>query len=122
MSKDEYLIADEPLKALNVFSMPMILGSFFQQVYNMARTEQKEGVPENCSGTPFTLCWIIGSGRSDPFASSVFADNLLDTFVGIQKIADGRIVVQGVDQIGNVFAHITVDVPFSGKKLRCLVD
>lgn len=47
MSKDEYLIADEPLKALNVFSMPMILGSFFQQVYNMARTEQKEGVPEN---------------------------------------------------------------------------
>ena len=87
MSKDEYLIVDEPLKALNVFSMPMILGSFFQQVYNMARTEQKEGVPENCSGTP-SFCWIIDLGKSDPFASSVFADNLLDTFVGIQKIAD----------------------------------
>ena len=36
MSKDEYLITDVPLKALTVFAMPMILGSFFQQVYNMA--------------------------------------------------------------------------------------
>ena len=36
MSKDEYLITDPPLKALTVFAMPMILGSFFQQVYNMA--------------------------------------------------------------------------------------
>ena len=30
MSKDEYLITDTPLKALTVFAMPMILGSFFQ--------------------------------------------------------------------------------------------
>ena len=36
MSKDEYLITDASLKALTVFAMPMILGSFFQQVYNMA--------------------------------------------------------------------------------------
>ena len=36
MSKDEYLITDMPLKALTVFAMPMILGSFCQQVYNMA--------------------------------------------------------------------------------------
>ena len=36
MSKDEYLITDAPLKALTVFAMPMILGSFFQQIYNMA--------------------------------------------------------------------------------------
>ena len=35
MSKDEYLITDAPLKALTVFAMPMILGSFFQQVYNI---------------------------------------------------------------------------------------
>ena len=35
MSKDEYLITDAPLKALTVFAMPMILGSFFQQIYNM---------------------------------------------------------------------------------------
>ena len=33
MTKDEYLITDPPLKALTVFAMPMILGSFFQQVY-----------------------------------------------------------------------------------------
>lgn len=36
MSKDEYLITDTPLKALTIFAMPMILGSFFQQIYNMA--------------------------------------------------------------------------------------
>ena len=36
MAKDEYLITDSPLKALTIFAMPMILGSFFQQVYNMA--------------------------------------------------------------------------------------
>ena len=36
MAKDEYLITDKPLKALTIFAMPMILGSFFQQVYNMA--------------------------------------------------------------------------------------
>ena len=36
MAKDAYLITDRPLKALTIFAMPMILGSFFQQVYNMA--------------------------------------------------------------------------------------
>ena len=36
ISKDEYLITDTPFKALTVFAMPMILGGFFQQVYNMA--------------------------------------------------------------------------------------
>lgn len=36
MSEDEYLITDAPLKALTVFALPLILGSFFQQVYNMA--------------------------------------------------------------------------------------
>ena len=36
MSKDGYLITDAPLKALTVFALPMILGSFFQQIYNMA--------------------------------------------------------------------------------------
>ena len=32
MSKEEYLITDTPLKALTVFAMPMILGSFFETV------------------------------------------------------------------------------------------
>ena len=44
MSKDEYLITDPPLKALTVFAMPMILGSFFQQVYNMADSNISAGV------------------------------------------------------------------------------
>ncbi len=35
-SRDEYLITDTPFKALTIFAMPMILGGFFQQVYNMA--------------------------------------------------------------------------------------
>lgn len=34
--KDEYLITDTPIRALTVFALPMILGGFFQQVYNMA--------------------------------------------------------------------------------------
>ena len=38
MSKDEYLITDKPLKAVTVFAMPMILGSFFQQKDNMAES------------------------------------------------------------------------------------
>ena len=36
MGKEEYLITEAPLKALTVFALPMIIGSFFQQVYNMA--------------------------------------------------------------------------------------
>ena len=36
MLKDEYLITDAPLKALTIFALPIILGSFFQQIYNMA--------------------------------------------------------------------------------------
>ena len=36
MSTAEYLIPDAPLEALTVIAMSMILGSFFQQVYNMA--------------------------------------------------------------------------------------
>ena len=35
-TKDDYLITDAPLRALTIFALPMILGSFFQQVYNMA--------------------------------------------------------------------------------------
>ncbi|MDY2948376.1 MAG: MATE family efflux transporter, partial [Lachnospiraceae bacterium] len=36
MKSEEYLITDAPLKALTIFALPMIIGSFFQQVYNMA--------------------------------------------------------------------------------------
>ena len=36
VKSEEYLINDAPLKALTIFALPMIIGSFFQQVYNMA--------------------------------------------------------------------------------------
>ena len=36
VKSEEYLITDAPLKALTIFALPMIIGSFFQQVYNMA--------------------------------------------------------------------------------------
>ena len=44
MSKDEYLITDAPLKALTVFAMPMILGSFFQQVWNGCKRNHSESL------------------------------------------------------------------------------
>ena len=36
MSKDEYLITDTPFKALTVFAMPMIIGSFNLIFYSSA--------------------------------------------------------------------------------------
>ena len=34
--KEDYLISDNPLKAILVFSLPMMIGNFFQQFYTMA--------------------------------------------------------------------------------------
>ena len=71
MSKDEYLITDAPIKALTVFAMPMILGSFFQQVYNMADSiivGQYVGAPAlaavgACAAlTNVFICIALGAG------------------------------------------------------------
>lgn len=35
-TKADYLVTETPLRALVIFALPMILGGFFQQVYNMA--------------------------------------------------------------------------------------
>lgn len=35
-TSDDYLTVDPPLKALFVFTVPIVLGSLFQQIYNMA--------------------------------------------------------------------------------------
>ena len=32
---DQYLIEEKPLKALFIFSLPMLIGNFFQQTYTM---------------------------------------------------------------------------------------
>lgn len=36
MQNSDYLISENPLKALVFFSLPMIIGNLFQQVYTMA--------------------------------------------------------------------------------------
>ena len=53
---------------------------------------------------------------------SVFGHNALNPLVGIQKITDRGIMVQSIDDIGHIFTHITVDIPFPLQKLRSLVD
>ena len=54
MSKDEYLITDAPLKALTVFAMPMILGSFFR---NVAIKTLREAT--SFSEHRPQICWVI---------------------------------------------------------------
>ena len=72
MSKDEYLITDPPLKALTVFAMPMILGSFFQQVYNMADSiivgqfvGSSGRVSSVCRDAPLPFSTSTVSGRAE---------------------------------------------------------
>ena len=50
MSKDEYLITDPPLKALTVFAMPMILGSFFSTSIQYGRFHNS-----------WSICWLLGT-------------------------------------------------------------
>ena len=47
---------------------------------------------------------------------------LVDTLGLIKQSADGLVVVQGVDNQCNVFAHIDFNVPFSFKKLGHTVN
>jgi len=56
------------------------------------------------------------------FPVPVSSYNALDPFIGIQQIADGGIMVQSVNDIGYIFAHVAVDIPFPLQKLRRLVD
>ena len=81
MSKDEYLITDAPLKALTVFAMPMILGSFFQQVYNMADSiivgqfvgsSALAAVGACAALTNVFICIALGTGVRSVFCSSCF--------------------------------------------------
>ena len=45
----------------------------------------------------------------------------MDTLIGIQQAADGAVMIQRIDDICDVFAHIAVDIVRFGKKFRCLV-
>lgn len=73
--KDEYLITDTPIRALTVFALPMILGGFFQQVYNMADSiivgqfvgaSALAAVGASAALTNFFICVALGAGISVP--------------------------------------------------------
>ena len=94
MSKDEYLITDAPIKALTVFAMPMILGSFFQQVYNMADSiivGQYVGAPAlaavgACAAlTNVFICIALGAG--------VGAGVLVSRYFGAQNYSKMKTIV-----------------------------
>ena len=59
---------------------------------------------------------------SDRLVISVFGQDFLDAFYRVQEFADGVVVIQGVDDQGDIFAHITVNIIWTFQKFRCLVD
>ena len=86
MSKDEYLITDAPLKALTVFAMPMILGSFFQQVYNMADSIIVGQFVGACAAlTNVFICVALGAG--------VGAGVLVSRYFGAQNYSKMKTIV-----------------------------
>ena len=48
--------------------------------------------------------------------------NTVDLLDGVQKGADGTVLIEGIDHEGNVRAHIDFAVPFSVKKTVRLVN
>ena len=86
MTKDEYLITDPPLKALTVFAMPMILGSFFQQVYNMADSIiVGQFVGSSAALTNVFICIALGAG--------VGAGVLVSRYFGAQNYGKMKTIV-----------------------------
>lgn len=51
----------------------------------------------------------------------VLAYQSLDSVIGIQESGDGIVVIQGVDDIGDVLAHSAADVVVAGEELFALV-
>lgn len=70
----------------------------------------------------FVNIFLCFKNLSDSFVISIFGQNFLDAFYRVQEFADGVVVIQGVDDQGDVFAHITVDIVWSGQQFRGLVD
>ena len=48
--------------------------------------------------------------------------NRVDAFDRIEQIADGRIMVQCIYDVSDVFAQVTVNIPFPFQKFWRLVD
>lgn len=55
-------------------------------------------------------------------AGHVVGYTAVDSVHRVKELADGLVVVKGVDDQGNVFAHVAGDIVVFGKKLRGLVD
>ena len=100
MSKDEYLITDKPLKALTIFAMPMILGSFFQQVYNMADSiivgqfvgsSALAAVGACAALTNVFICVALGAG--------VGAGVLVSRYFGARNYSKMKTIVNITDQL-----------------------
>ena len=82
--QDNRLITDAPLKALTVFAMPMILGNFFQQVYNMADSiivgqfvgsSALAAVGACAALTNVFICIALGTGVRSVFCSPCFCSH-----------------------------------------------
>ena len=66
--------------------------------------------------------WLALPDLSDRLVISVFGQDFLDAFYRVQEFADGIVVIQGVDDQGDVFAHIAVDIVRFTQQFRGLVD
>ena len=110
MSKDEYLITDAPLKALTVFAMPMILGSFFQQIYNMADSiivgqfvgsSALAAVGACAALTNVFICVALGAG--------VGAGVLVSRYFGAREYGKMKTIVST-----SLFSFLILSIVFAG--------
>ena len=46
----------------------------------------------------------------------------MNPVIRVQQVADGGIVVQRINNISNIFAHVTADIPFFFKQIRTPVN
>ena len=46
----------------------------------------------------------------------------MDLIVGIQKLADGVIMIQRINDQRSIFTHINTYIIWAGKQFRCLID
>ena len=87
--KDDYLIYDNPMKALFVFAIPLILGNLFQQIYSIADSvivgqfvgeNALAAVGASSALTNVFICVAVGAGTgasvlvSQRFGSRSFAE------------------------------------------------
>ncbi len=65
--------------------------------------------------TESSVSGFLHRNRSSLFQLAVFVSchNVLDPLDGIEQITDGRIMIQRINDVRDVFAEVTADVPFS---------